>query len=103
MDSVNDTLIQVRTSQTPNPAGKHDVVAVVHLGEVIKGAGLFWVRQDIAPPIVLNLNKSFFDVNVRRPILAHSSEFDEMALRSVFSDRIKNVEGADDVICLGQN
>ena len=45
--SIDYALIQVRGSESPDFAGEHHVVAVMHLGEVIEGARLFRKRQQV--------------------------------------------------------
>jgi hypothetical protein len=49
--AVDHALIQVGGAQPPDPAAEHDVVAVMHLGEVIERAGLLGERQHVARPL----------------------------------------------------
>ena len=67
------TLIQVRRTQPPGPAGEHDVVAVMHFGKVIEGAGLFGIGKNIAAAIVLDGEVAFFDIDIGRAVLPHGS------------------------------
>src|SRR5579863_10040419 len=53
--SIHHALVQVRRAKTPDLAREGDVVAVMNLGEMIKGAGLLRERQHIGPSVVLNL------------------------------------------------
>ena len=43
-------------------------MAVVHLGEMIERTGLFGEREEIAPAVVFDVDVSFFDINVWRPV-----------------------------------
>ena len=52
--AVHHALVQIGGAQSPDPAGEHDVVAVVHLGEVIEGAGLLGKRQHVLAAVVLD-------------------------------------------------
>ena len=55
-----------------------DVVAVVHLGQVVEGARLLRVRQHVGAALVGDLDEALFDVDVGRPVLAHRPELDEV-------------------------
>src|SRR5437879_5130629 len=68
--SVNHALIEVRGPNAPNPASKHDVVAIVHFREVIKGPGLLREGNYVLAAVVFDGNVAFFDVAVGRSIFA---------------------------------
>src|SRR5712692_4570436 len=101
--SVYDTLIEVRGANAPDLAGEHHVVAVVHLREVIKGSGLLREGDYVLAAVVFDGDVAFFDVEVGRAVLAHSPQFDEVAIREEFADGEKDVQCADDVIDLGED
>src|SRR5271155_2684149 len=73
--AVHHALIQIGGAQAPDFASEHDVVAVVNFGEVVERAGLLGKRKNILAAIVFDRNVAFFDVNVRRAVLAHGASF----------------------------
>jgi hypothetical protein len=75
---VDDALVEVGRSQTPDLAGEGDVVAVVHLGQVVEGPGLLREGEDVGPALVGDLDEALFDLDVRRAVLAHRAELDEV-------------------------
>ena len=78
---VDHALVQIGGAQSPDAAAKHDVVAVVHLGEVIERARLFGIRHNIAASVVLDSDIAFFNIDIRRAVFAHGSQFHQMAFR----------------------
>jgi len=101
LDAVDDALVEVGGANAPNPAGEHDVVAIVDLAEVVERAGLLGKRQGVGATVVGDGDIALFDVDIGRAILAHGAEFDEVAVGGVFGDGIEQIEGPDDVISLG--
>src|SRR5680860_942795 len=99
-DPVDDALIEVGSSETPDAAGEVDVVGVVHLREVIHGSGKLRKRQDIAPPLVVDLDKALFDVDIGRSVLAHGPELDEVRVRGEVTHAEEDVECSLDVVAL---
>ena len=82
--SVHHALVQIGGAQPPNLAGEHDVVAVMHLGEVIKRARLFGEGNNVRPPVVLDADIAFLDIDIRRAVLAHGAELHQVAIGPEF-------------------
>ncbi len=80
-----------------------NVVAVVNLGEVIERRRLLGKRQHILAPVVLDFDVAFLDVDIRGAVLAHGSEFDQMAVGPQLADREEQIQSADDVVDLSGN
>ena len=59
--------------------------------------------KDVLPAVVGYLNESFFDVDVRGPVFPHGPKFDKMRLRTELLHGIEQVQGADDVVGLGED
>src|SRR5208282_5942564 len=62
--SVDHALVEVGGAQSPRLAGEQDVVTVVDLREMVKGTRLFGIRHGVAPPVVLDGDVAFFDINI---------------------------------------
>src|SRR5207247_9132078 len=77
--SVNDTLIQVRSANSPDFAGEHDVVAVVNLGRVVVGRRLLGEGNGVPATVMFDGNVTFLDVDVGGAVFAHRAELDELA------------------------
>jgi hypothetical protein len=75
-DKQSTHLVQIRRPDAPGFARKSDVVRVVNLAQVVEGASLLRVRQNVFPAIVRDLDKAFFNVDVRSAILAHGPKLD---------------------------
>src|SRR5713226_8281515 len=101
--SVNDALIEVRGTNAPDLAREHHVVAVVHLREVIEGSGLLRERQHVLAAVVFDGDVALLDVDVRRAVLAHGPQFDEVPIRQEFADGEKDVQCSDDVVDLRED
>src|SRR5271155_1657626 len=99
--AVHHALIQIGGAQAPDFAGEHDVVAIVHFGEVVERAGLFGKGKNVLAAVVLDGDVAFFDVNVRSAVLAHGAEFDEVAIGLQFAQSKKQIQRADYVVDLG--
>jgi hypothetical protein len=98
--AVHNALIQIGSAQAPDPAGEHNVVAVVHLGKVIEGAGLLGKRQHVFAAVMLDSDIAFLDIDVRRAIFAHRPELHQMAIGPKFAEGKKQIQGSDDIIYL---
>src|ERR1700722_76166 len=101
--AVNHTLVQIGGAQIPDFTREHHVVTVVDFREVIKGAGLLREREHILAAIVLNGDVAFFDIDVRRAVLAHGPKFDQMAIRLKFTKSKKKIQSSDHVVRLGKD
>jgi hypothetical protein len=77
-----------------------DVVAVVHLGQVVERAGELRERQRVLAAVVLDLDVALFDVDVRRAVLAHRAQLDQVGVRGEFVHRPQQLERADHVALL---
>ena len=99
--AVDDPLVQVGGTQSPDPTGELDVVAVVDLGQVVEGPWLLRVGQRVGPALVGDLDEALFDVDVGRSVLAHRAQLDQMDRRVALGDGVEEVEGADHVVHLG--
>ena len=98
--AVDDALVQVGRAQSPDPAGEHDVVAVVHLGQVVEGAGLLGVGQHVGAALVGDLDEALFDVDVGVAVLPHRPELDEVDRRVDLGDGVHHVQRAHHVVDL---
>ena len=54
-------------------------------------------------PVVVDLDESFFDVDVRRSVLAHRPELHEMSVRRDVPHRVEDVQRPFDVVALGED
>src|SRR5215469_11113281 len=75
----------------------------MYFGPVIPGTRQSRKRQLGAAPAVFNFEKSFGDINVGSPILAHGPQLDEMGLGTDVAHGIEQVKGAGDVVGLHKN
>ncbi len=75
LDAVDDTLVQIGRSYTPDPARELDVVAVVNFGQVVEGAGSLREQHALFAALVLDVQPAFLDFNVRRTVLSHRAQF----------------------------
>lgn len=73
-------LIEIGGGNFPCLGGKVNVVRIVHLGQMIKRSSLLWIRQSIGPSIVCDGNIPFFNINIRRSILTHRPQLDQMTI-----------------------
>ena len=103
MEPVDDALVEVGRGDIPDLAREHDVVAVVHLGEVVEAARLLRKRQAVLAAAMLDLDEAFFDVNVGLAVFAHRPELHEVTFGSVVADRPEHVERPLDVRALRVN
>src|SRR5690348_3409846 len=101
--AVDHALIEIGCAQPPNLATEHDVVTVVHLGEVIEGAGLFGEGKHVLAAVMLNFYEPFFDVDIRCAVFAHGPQLHQMAVALEFTDDKENVESADYVVHLRED
>eukprot|EP00982_Pelagococcus_subviridis_P007804 30735-Pelagococcus_subviridis.AAC.10 len=102
-DAVHDALVQVRRAHLPRLRAEDHVRAVVALREVVERVALLRVRQCVRPTVVLHGEVPLFDVDVRRPVLAHRAELDEVAVRRELLDRVHEVDVAHDVVRLRED
>ena len=79
--AVHHALVQIGGAQAPDLAGEHDVVAVVHLGEVVERAGLLGKRQHVFAAVMLDGDIALFDIDIGRAVFAHRPEFHQVAVR----------------------
>ena len=78
--SVDHALIQIGGAKSPDLAGEHHVVAVMHLGKVIERARLFGEGKEVRPAVVFDADVAFFDIDIRRAVFAHRAELDQVAI-----------------------
>ena len=98
--AVHDPLVEVGGAHAPDPTAELDVVAVVHLREVVEGAGPLRVEDAVLAALVLDLEPPLLDVDVGLAVLAHRPELDEVDVAVDVGDRVHHVEVADDVVRL---
>ena len=67
---------------------------------MVPGAGLPGEGQTVAPAAVLDLEEALRDVQVRRAVLAHRAELDQVRVGRQVPHRVEHVEGALDVVAL---
>ena len=101
--SVNHALIQIGGAQSPDLAGEHDVVAVVHFGKVIKRAGLLGIRNGVSAAIVLDGDVAFFDIDIGRAVFAHGAELDQVAIGLKLAQCEEQIQRAHDVVHLREH
>jgi hypothetical protein len=99
-DPVDHALVEVGGAKSPDPAREVDVVRIVNLREVVEASGQLREREAVVPAVVLDLQPTFLDVDVRRSVLAHRPELDEMRLGNVPHHRVDDVERSDDIVPL---
>ena len=47
---------------------------------MIEGTGLFWIGQHIRTPIVVDLDKALFDIDIWCAVFAHGTQFHKVAV-----------------------
>ena len=102
-DSVDDTLVEVGGAHLPRLGAHEHVSGVVTLGEVVEGVALLGVREGVGAAVVLDCDVSLLDVDVRGAVFAHGAELDEVALGGELLDGVAHVDGAHDVVGLGEH
>ena len=76
--AVDHALVEVGDPEPPDATGEVQVVAVVHLGQVVEGPGLLGIGQDVGPALVGDLDVALFDVDVGGAVLPHGPELHEV-------------------------
>ena len=99
--AVDHALVQVGGPQVPDPAGELDVVAVVHLGQVIERPRPLGEQHPVGPAVVLQVQPALLDVDVRRAVLAHRAQLDQVDVGVGLGDREQHVQVPDHVVLLG--
>src|SRR5215471_21412487 len=99
----NHTLHDVAGAQSPDLAGKHDVVRPVYFGPVIPGARQTWKRKPGTAPAVFNFKKSLGNINVGSSVLAHGAQLDEVRLGADVAHGVKQIKCGSDVVGLHKN
>ena len=89
--AVDDALVEVGRAQAPGPATEGDVVAVVHLGEVVEAARLLREGQHVGAAAVGDLDVPLFDVDVGGAVLPHRPELHQVDRRVDVCDRVEQV------------
>ena len=82
----------------PHSAREEDLIAVADLRQMVERAGLLGVRHRVGAAVVLDRDEAFFDVDVRRAVLAHRAELHQVRVRRVLVQRPQHVEVADGVV-----
>ena len=80
------TLHDIRRPDTPDLGREHDVVRSVNLRPVVPARGLPRERHKVLASPVLNLEESLRNIHIRRPVLAHSAELQQMSFRREIAD-----------------
>src|ERR1700730_75245 len=99
--AVYHSLVEVGRAQAPDSAGEMDVVAVVHLAEVVEAAWELRIEDPVLATVVADVEVALFDVYVARSILAHRPQLDQVTFRDDLGHCEQEIEVADDVILLG--
>src|SRR5207244_7752221 len=71
------------------------------LAQVVEGPRPLRVQDTVGAALVRQLQPALFDVDVRRAVLTHGSELDEVDVGVGLLDRVEDVQGADHVVVLG--
>src|SRR5579883_2797417 len=101
--AIHHALVEIRRAEAPHATREMDVVAVVHLREVIERARLLRKRHDIGSAVVADFDEALFNVDVGCAVLAHGAEFDEVAIGREIAHREQHVQRASHVVRLGEN
>ena len=99
--AVDDALVQIGGPQSPTPTGEFDVVAVMDLRQVVEGARPLGIQHPVRTTVVVDLEPTLLDVDVRRAVLAHGAELDQVNIRVCFGNRVQQIESSDNVVRLG--
>ena len=102
-DPVHHALVEVGGPDAPHPAHELDVVRVVHLRQVVEAARPLRVGQDVGASVVVDLDEALFDVDVRRSVLAHRPQLDQVRLRREVLHGEQDVQRPHDVVDLGDH
>mmetsp|Transcript_4627 Transcript_4627/g.19072 ORF Transcript_4627/g.19072 Transcript_4627/m.19072 type:complete len:343 (-) Transcript_4627:35-1063(-) len=102
-DAVDDALVEVGGAHLPGLGAHEHVGGVVALGEVVEGVALLGVREGVGAAVVFDGDVTLLDVDVGGTVLAHGAELDEVALRGELLDGVAHVDGAHDVVGLGEH
>ncbi len=101
--SIHHALIEIGGAQPPDLTGEHDVMAVVHLGQMIERTRLLGKRQHILAAVVLHRQKALFDIDIGRTILPHGAQFDQVAIGTELPHGEQKIERADYIIYLSKD
>src|SRR5947209_6623016 len=92
--AIDYALVQVGGPQSPNLAAKGNVVTVVDFGKMVEGTWLFGKWKKIFASVVLNLDESFFNIDVGSAILSHGAQLYQMTIGLKFLDGKEHVQRA---------
>src|ERR1700683_1436281 len=70
---------------------------------MIKGTGLLRVRHGVSPPIVLDRDVAFLNIDIGRAIFPHGAELDEVTLGLKLAQRKEQIERPHDIVHLSEN
>ena len=101
--AVHHALVEIGGAQPPDLAREHDVVAVVHLGEVIEGARLLGERQHVLAAVMLDGDVAFFDIDIGSAVLAHRPQLHQVAVGPELPQREQQVQRSDHVVDLRED
>src|ERR1700722_17767248 len=101
--SIDDALVEISGAQAPSLAGEHDVVTVVHFGEVVKGAWLLGERKQVFAAIMFDGDIAFFDVDIRSAVFTHRSKLNQVTIRLKFAEREEQIQCSHEVIGLREH
>ena len=76
--AVDHTLVEVGGPQSPDAAAEGNIVAVVHLGEVVEAAGLLGEGEHVGAAPVGDLDVALFNIDVGCAVLTHRPELHQM-------------------------
>ena len=99
--AVDHALVEVGDPQPPDATGEVQVVAVVHLGQVVEGPGLLGIGQHVGAALVGDLDEALFDVDVGGAVLPHGAELHQVDVGVALGDGVHEVQVAHHVVDLG--
>ena len=100
--SVDRPLHQVSDPDAVDADIEPEQVGIEHLGGVVERACRAGEQELVLAPLVLDLDPALLNVDVRRAVLAHGAELDDVAVGGVVHDTPDGVEGRIEVVAQRQ-
>lgn len=97
-DAIDGALVEIGYPDGPHAAVKIKEVAVLRLGQVIKGTGSLWIEKLVFPTLMFHLQITFFNIDIGGAIDSHGSQLDDMAVDIGLFGRVDHIGGGHKVI-----
>ena len=102
LDAVNRTLHKVGDAQAVGANKEPDQVRVEHLGGMVEAGGLAGKQEAVRAALVIDIDPTLLDIDVRRPVFAHRAELDQVGIGCVAQHGPQDVVRGAQVVPQGQ-